>query len=315
MRLRSTLRESALGEYGSAAIQRALTESGVGSVPSMRTIARILRRRGALDGMPRVRRPAPPRGWYLPDVAAGQVELDSFDVIEDHYVGAGRFDVLTAISLHGGLAGAWPSPPLRARSIIDRLIEHWLTFGQPSYAQFDNDSRFVGSSAYSDLLSPVVRLCLALSVVPVFAPPREHGFQAAIERFNGQWQTRVWGRRHYASLDELVDVSQDYFRAHRARHAVRIDGAPERRALGSIVGDLGDRPHGMVVFLRRTTDAGRATVLGRSYDVDPLWPHRLVRAELNLTAGQLSFFALRRREPGAQPLLAVHPYMPVVRHV
>lgn len=33
-------------------------------------------------GVHRQRRPAPPKGWYLPDLADGQAELDSFDFVE-----------------------------------------------------------------------------------------------------------------------------------------------------------------------------------------------------------------------------------------
>src|SRR5688500_2572499 len=48
--LRSRLRDDVLGEYGPAAIRRALLEHSTSSaeIPSTRTIARILRRRGAL---------------------------------------------------------------------------------------------------------------------------------------------------------------------------------------------------------------------------------------------------------------------------
>jgi hypothetical protein len=103
-------------------------------------------------------------------------------------------------------------------------------------------------------------------------------------------------------------------RALRARRAVRIDAAPERRPLPTELPRLDGPPGGRMVFLRRTTDTGEATVLGRAYPVDRTWPHRLVRAELDLDAGTLSFHRLRRREPADQPLLAVHPYAPVTRH-
>lgn len=317
LRLRSALRDSILGECGPAAIRDALlTEPAFADrAPSVRTIARILERRGALDGRRRVRRPPPPPGWYLPDLAVRAVELDSFDVIDDHHLaGDGVFQVLTGISLHGGLPVAWPRPPLNSAAIVECLVEHWTAVGRPGYAQFDNDTRFHGSHAYPDILGPVVRACLALSVVPVFAPPREHGFQAAIEHFNGVWQVRVFGRRHYVRLEELTTSSDAYLGALRARRASRIDGAPARLPVPAALPDLGAAPAGRMVFLRRTTDAGQATVLGRPYPVDPAWPHRLVRAELDLSAGTLSFFALRRREPVEQPLLAVHPYQPVTRH-
>ena len=81
--LRRQLRDhSALGEFGAAAIHRELVREGPDPVPTVRTIGRVLERRGALDGRRRIRHPAPPRGWYLPEVAAGQAELDSFDVVE-----------------------------------------------------------------------------------------------------------------------------------------------------------------------------------------------------------------------------------------
>jgi hypothetical protein len=87
--LRRELREtSVLGEYGAAAIQRALREHGQlpWPVPALRTIGRVLERRGALDHGRRARRLAPPPGWYLPDVARRQRELDSFDIVEGLYL-------------------------------------------------------------------------------------------------------------------------------------------------------------------------------------------------------------------------------------
>ena len=81
--LRRELAEASdLGACGAKAIRQALQGRGLQEIPSTRTIGRILERRGALDGHKRVRRPPPPRGWYLPEVAARRVELDSFDVVE-----------------------------------------------------------------------------------------------------------------------------------------------------------------------------------------------------------------------------------------
>jgi hypothetical protein len=60
---------------------------------------------------------------------------------------------------------------------------------------------------------------------------------------------------------------------------------------------------GRIIYLRRTDAAGRAEVLGRSFEVDVRWVHRLVRAEVNLKDGTIRFYRLRRREPGDQPLI------------
>ena len=52
--------------------------------------------------------------------------------------------------------------------------------------------------------------------------------------------------------------------------------------------------------MRRTSDEGRVSVLGLRCPVDRSWILRLVRAELDLDARRLRFFALRWREPEDQ---------------
>ena len=81
LQLRRELRQdSDLGFYGAETIHDILAGRQVQPLPSLRTIGRILQRRGALDGRQRVRRKAPPLGWYLPDVAAGRTEPDSMEL-------------------------------------------------------------------------------------------------------------------------------------------------------------------------------------------------------------------------------------------
>src|SRR5947207_6981568 len=74
--------ESPLGEFGALAIHRELQGRKLASMPSLRTINRILERNGALDYRRRIRRPPPPKGWYLPEVAQSQAELDEFDFVQ-----------------------------------------------------------------------------------------------------------------------------------------------------------------------------------------------------------------------------------------
>jgi hypothetical protein len=309
--------ESVLGEYGPVAIRRELEAMAdlPGPLPTIRTIARILERRGALDATRRVRRPAPPAGWYLPDLRRRLVELDSFDVITGLRLKGGlELDILTGISLHGALVAAWPSAGVTGRSTIEALGEHWRAVGRPGYAQFDNDTRFIGGNRYPNSIGVVIRYCLAIGVVPVFAPPLEMGFQASIEAFNGQWQRKLWARFWDPTLADLVVRSGGYIAASRVRSVVRIEAAPERTPFPPDRPiDLGAPPTGRLVFLRRTSDAGSVSILGRRYPVDPYWPHRLVRGELDLDARRLRFYALRRREPDQQPLLGEVPFEPPAR--
>jgi hypothetical protein len=146
-------------------------------------------------------------------------------------------------------------------------------------------------------------------VTPVFTPPRETGFQAAIESYNGRWQAKVWRRFHYDSLKSLQEQSAKFVAATRALAAERVLAAPPRRPFPrSWQQDLQTPPMGRIVFLRRTNDHGQVRLLGHLFHVDPLWVHRLVRSEVDLDTETLRFYALRRREPTNQPLLAQIPY-------
>lgn len=309
--IRRELKEmSDLGEYGAPAIHRELLGRGMPNSPSIRTIGRILKRWGVLDSRRRVRHQPPPAGWYLADVAQGHSELDSFDVVEDLIIEGGtHVDVLNGISLHGGLVASWPDNSIPATKVVDALTEHWRVFGLPAYVQFDNDTRFQGAHHFPDTIGRVSRLCLSLGVTPVFAPPRETGFQAAIESFNARWQAKVWERFHYESLAALQVQSTRYIAAYRSHLSSRIERAPERRAFpGSWRLDLQAHPHGRIIFLRRTSEQGRISVLGHSLFVDENWPHRLVRAEVDLDAGLISIYALRRKDPPHQPLMRAEEY-------
>jgi hypothetical protein len=297
---------SDLGACGAEAIGQALQERGLKEIPSIRTIGRIRERRGALDGHNRVRRPPPPRGWYLPEVAARRVELDSFDIVEGLVIKEGpQVEVFNGVSLHGGLVASWPMvAPVTARAVVESVIEHWRAYGLPGYAQFDNDTIFQGTHTHPDVIGRVMRLCLGLGVIPVFVPPREMGFQAMIEGYNGQWQAKVWARFTHGSLAELQACSGRYVAAVCRNRADRIEAAPPRRPFPERWRlDLQAQPRGRIVYLRRTTATGAVEVLGHSFEVDSHWPHRLVRVEFDLEAGRMQFFALRRREPKAQPMM------------
>jgi len=297
---------SALGEYGSRVIHKELIARDITDPPAVRTIGRILERRGALDGRRRRRFPPPPRGWYLPDVASASAELDSFDIIEDLKIEEGPLvDVLTGISLHGGLPMAQPfEAQLTAKTVLTALVDHWRTVGLPAYAQFDNDNRFQGAHHHLDSLSRVMRLCLSLNVIPVFAPPREMGLQAMVESFNGRWSRVVWHRFHHPALLNLKKASERYITACRAKAPSRVGDTPTRHPFPADWAlDLQKQPKGRIIYLRRANEKGAVDFLGHTFSVDPHWPHRLVRCEVDLNQNRIDFYARRRREPSVQPLL------------
>jgi len=310
--LRRELRtESLLGEYGASAIHAALT-AGREPAPCIRTIGRILARRGAVDGRRRQRRPPPPPGWHLPAVATRESELDLFDVVEDLKLAGGPLlDVLTGLSLHGGLPAAWPLGRATTTTILPRLLAHWQRHGCPAFAQFDNDTRFQGPHQHRDVIGRVSRLCLQLGIAPVFVPPRELGLQNAIEHFNGLFQAKVWRRVRFQSLRAFAAHSARYVVALAERRRARLAAAPARSPYPERWAfDPDQVPLGQLVYIRRTSERGDVLVLGRRWLVDPYWCQRLVRLELDLAGGELRSYALRRSAPAEQPVLNVRPYQP-----
>ena len=300
--------ESPLGFYGADAIRETLQSDGrVDSVPSVRTIGRILTRNGALDSRRRSRRAAPGPGWYLADVAQGRAELESFDiveglVIEDH----GEVEVLTGRALWGSETVAWTNSKLDAKSLVTSLLDHWRAYGLPDYVQFDNDTRFTGPHHHPDVVGRVTRVCLSLGITPVYTPPRETGFQAAIESFNNVWQQKVWSRYHHRDLAYLRGRSDRFIDAYINRLGRRGESAPQRRPFPTgwqmnLQADLSGR----IIYLRRTDDNGAINLLGHKFHIDTNWPHRLVRCEFRVAEGEIFCYRLRRREPAQQPLLKV----------
>lgn len=316
--LRAQLRDkSALGEFGAAAIRRQMQALGEADIPSLRTIGYILERAGVLDYRRRVRRPPPPLGWYLPDVAARLKEMDQFDFVEGLSLEGGlAVEVLNVISLHGGLCQSWPSSAYTTQLALGAMLEHWRKWGMPDYAQFDNDRRFHGSHRYANIIGRVIKLCLGVGVVPVFAPIREHGLQNAIESYNGRWQEKVWGRFHYGSLASLQKQSRRYVEASQVRSAARREAAPDRRRLPTQWAfDASKKVRGRIIYIRRASDSGSVNVLGNQMAVDPRWSHRLVRCEVDIEGKVMRFYGLRRKAPEQQPLLREAAYQLPVQYI
>ncbi len=279
------------------------------SIPSRATINRILKRHEAFDGRVRTRRKSPPPGWYLKPLAKKNAELDQFDFVEDLCIQGGKtFQVLNVISLHGILVGSWPMSRMTAENTVRKLIEFWTEFGLPDYAQFDNSTVFQGGR-WPDTLGKVTRCCLSLGVTPVFVPPRETGFQASIESYNGRWERGVWFRKHFENLRGVQQQSAKYVEAVNEKNWGRYEISPRRWAIpeGWKL-NYSARPKGKVIFIRRSTDRECVEAMGHQWIVKGAGAHKLVRADVDLTKNEISFYRLRRSDPSVHKLLGVAEY-------
>jgi hypothetical protein len=198
---------------------------------------------------------------------------------------------------------------MSAKTTVPCLLARWGRDDLPAYAQFDNATQFQGAHQFANAVGRVSRLCLQLNVTPVFVPPLEHGMQNTIESFNGLWQAKVWQRHRVANIAELQARSDAYIAAHRMRKRERIDAAAQRRPMPT---RFRFNPHaplrGVMIFVRRTDQTGHVHMLGQPFPVSSQWLHRLVRCEVDFDRHCIRCFALRRRAPADQPLLATIPY-------
>jgi hypothetical protein len=261
-----------LGEYGAVAIRREMSLNDCPVIPSIRTINLILKRHVFFDSRRRMRYQSPPRGWYLPDVVTGVSELDSFEYVEDLRLEGkhGFMHLFNGISLHGHLVCSFPFQRMTAENTVFALKQHWQEFGIPSYAQCDNATVFTGPR-HPDTIGQVIRFCLSLGVTPIFAPPREPGFQASIENDNGQWQKGVWERFHFKNDQALAEQSSRYVDAHRDKHWASIEATNNRYDISYPLKQELNKPlDGTMIFIRRTDNNGNVNVLGRQWIVDSL---------------------------------------------
>ena len=169
---------------------------------------------------------------------------------------------------------------------------------------------FHGTHRYPDALGRVLRLCLSLGVVPVLVPPRETGFQAMIESYNGWWQTKVWSRFQHQGMTALQAQSIRFVAAHRRHRSARIESAPCRRTFPERwVLNLQAHPRGRIVYIRRTDAVGKVELLGHCFEVDGQWLNRLVRVEVDPQRRGGGFDGSRCGSR-PQPLQAGHAWFP-----
>ena len=127
---------------------------------------------------------------------------------------------------------------------------------------------------------------------------------------SGLWQAKVWQRFHHADLAMVQSRLEQFFVADCWRIAHRMEHSPRRRPfLTDWSLNLQARPCRQVIYLRRTDAQGYVSLLGQSFPIDPVWPHRLLRCEVDFEHHQIRCYRLRYREPTQQPLVKTIEYV------
>jgi hypothetical protein len=295
-KLKST--ENPLGFCGAEAIAQELADLGVRPMHSIRTIHRILVRHKLLT---RLRRDRSRKGPLLPlPVAARQNDVHQIDFIVGHYLATrcpivvfNRKDAAT------GLVAGCEEPDRSVPRVLAFLTTDWQQHGIPRFLQMDNDMSLTGGRMHPRTIGQVVRLCLACRVIPVFTPERRPASNAAVERYNGLWQQKVWQRYRVRSLGALRTRShafQDAYNAYLRRRLIRQGKATLfATRLGSLPTSIRFRHplplcRGQLWFIRRIDEDHGIHVLNETIRLPKRYAHEFVRVVIRTGLQTLSVY-------------------------
>jgi transposase InsO family protein len=190
------------GQIGAAAIRKELRTLGLRPLPSMRTIARMLKRAGLTNPSVRLAQPLAQSDYPGPQ-AQDSNQLHQVDVVGPRYLKDDKsryyflvykdvFDQAVYLELVKGRA---------MDGILAFLIAAWQHLGLPEMVQFDNGREFCGFGNSARHLSRVIRLCLRLEIEPVFIPPGKPQRNGSVENFNGWFQPVLLKRPYRRPAD------------------------------------------------------------------------------------------------------------------
>lgn len=298
--------ETRYQRIGAATIQAELKALGVTPVPGLRTIDRILQRRGMTS--PRVRTaPALCRSEYPAPTADDSNQLHQVDLVGPVYLKGKRqrWYIYVCKDVFDGAVYLKLAPSRKIDEVLAFLIEAWQHLGLPAQVQFDNARELVGWGRAARYLSRVIRLCLRLRVIPIFIPPGRPQRNGSVENYNGWFQPALFQRifkrpadlrRELAHLmtttnERHVQPRLGYRTVAQYRRSKRLLKLPANFKL-----DLEQLPisEGRVIFIRWVSGRGTISLLGQSFKIGLRYKYTYVRAVLDTHRQQLTVYAAGR---------------------
>jgi transposase InsO family protein len=191
------------GQIGAPAIREELRTLGLTPLPSVRTIARILKQAGLTNPSVRLAQPLAQSAYPGPRAHSSN-QVHQVDVVGPRYLKGDKtryyflvckdvFDQAVYLELVKGRS---------MDGVLAFLIHAWQQLGLPEMVQFDNGREFCGFGYAARYLSRVIRLCLRLVVEPIFIPFGKPQRNGSVENFNG-WFQPVLLKRPYCRPGDL----------------------------------------------------------------------------------------------------------------
>ena len=209
-------------QIGANAIQWKIKKLGIEPHPVW-TINRILKRKNLVSK----KKPYEPKGKSYPEIVESSEmnNLHQVDLVGPRYIkGDGRFYSLNVIDICSHIIKLNTMCSKRDEEIANGLISTWKTVGIPEYIQFDNELSFHGSDKHPHSLGLILRLCLSLSIQPIFIPQREPWRNEVIENFNNTFDKKFFRTQTVRDFSLLKEESKVFEKFHNEFHRYSILG-------------------------------------------------------------------------------------------
>jgi transposase InsO family protein len=288
---------------GAQAIRGELEDLEIKSLPSVRTINRILNR-NELTHRRTGRYRA--KGTPYPKLLGCAVnEVQQADWIGPNYLMGGfRFYSLNAVDLATGRCGVQPSLAKDGQSVFNAFWAIWRRLGVPHNLQVDNAEEFYGSPKYPRGMGPLIRLCLNQGIELWFTPPAEPWRNGVVEKFNDHYRQKFLGKVNLAQEKELFKESLGFEDKHNSRY--RYSKLKGRTPLQALEG-LGEKPRfpyenqppqhplskptsGKYHLVRLIRSNGRLDMFGEMFEVPKRLIYEYVVGTVNVRRQKLELF-------------------------
>ncbi len=203
--------------HGAQNIRWRLEELEFRPLPSVRTINRILARRGLTHR--RTGRYVP-KGKAYPALAADRANhVHQVDFLGPCYLrGPVRFWSLNTVDVVTGRCATEPVQSRASQPTVDALWATWHRLGLPEHVQADNEMVFYGSPAHPRGMGPLIRLCLATGIEPWFIPLGEPWRNGVVEKFNDHYGSKFLARVIVPDFPALGPASRAFEAKHNSRY-------------------------------------------------------------------------------------------------
>ncbi len=287
VRARRYLQQAAVGLIGAAAILTQLRAWRVRPLPSLSTIARVLRAEGLTGAPTRTTR----KPYYPHPQPRRTFSLHAMDWTAHFLRGGVVIFAFNTVAYETQDACSRTYTDKTAATVCAYALEVWQGFlGLPEALQIDNDGAFSGGRRGPRVFSRFVRLCLYLGIEPIFTPFGEPERNELIEDLNGLWQQAYWRRRRFRSAGHVHRTNPEFERWYRYTYQPpALEGRtpaqvahqhPRIRLTGAQQRAIPERlpiTEGRVHFLRRVDTEGSIMILnepwtiGRRYAGQYVW--------------------------------------------